>query len=263
MLSVPARTPLVCQRTCILTCSTDYIVIHNGRPSSQYPSASRSPSYYATYPVATPSTLPDSPPMPASLSGESPSSSSGEGHGAPVKPALAPIITGLQRDNSDSSYNDREFGVLPKHKSSVDRLRSEGSIRAPSPASTAHGDYSSRATSPHPSYAGPSPSTFPRHSFNPDGGYPRPLSMTSLSSQAQSQSGRLLRPSATPGGRVVQIEMPKPLGARPDASGDFFWQTPKLQGQGFDVGFDGGSVHNHRISRAATELGTSSLLHTS
>lgn len=192
--------------------------------------------------------------MPASLGGDSPSGSSGDGHGAPVKPALAPIVTGLHRDNSDSSGNT-EFGVLPKHKSSVDRLRSEGS-RAPSPASTAHGDFSSRATSPHPSMYGlPSPSTFPRHSFNPDGGYPRPLSMTSLSSQAHSQSGRLLRPSAPHGSRVVQLEMPKPLGARPDASGDFFWQTPKVQAQGFDVGFDGGSVHNHRISRAATELG--------
>jgi hypothetical protein len=208
--------------------------------------------------------------MPASLSGESPtaSGSSGEGHGAPVKPALAPIFTGLHRDNSDSS-GDQEFGVLPKHKSSVDRLRYEGSIRAPSPASTsAHGDYSSRATSPHPSTYGngnghglPSPSTFPRHSFNPEGGnYPRPLSMTSISSYAQSQkTGRYLRPTAPHGSRVVQLEMPKPLGARPDASGDFFWQTPKLQSQGFDVGFDGGSVHNHRISRAATELGKSLL----
>jgi hypothetical protein len=235
-------------------------VLQNGRPSSQYPSASRSPSYYQTYPVATPSTLPDSPPMPASISTESPTGSSGHGHGTPVmKPVLAPLNTGLRREGSDSS-NDQEFGVLPKHKSSVDRLRYEGSERAPSPASMSmNGEMSSRATSPHPSMYGiPSPSTFPRHSFNPDGGYPRPQSMTSISSRAQSQSGRYLQPHAPHGGRVIQPQMPKPLGARPDSSGDFFWATPKPP-QGFDVGFDGGQ--NRRMSRAASELGTYNASH--
>jgi hypothetical protein len=167
-----------------------------------------------------------------------------------MKPVLAPLNTGLQRDNSDSS-NEQEFGVLPKHKSSIDRLRYEGSDRAPSPS--INGD-SSRANSPHPSMYGlPSPSSFPRHSFNPDGQPPRPLSMTSISSRAQSQSSRYLTPHAPHGGRV-QPQMPKPLGARPDSSGDFFWQTPKIP-QGFDVGFDGSQ--NRRISRAATELGMS------
>jgi hypothetical protein len=197
--------------------------------------------------------------MPASISTESPSGSSGHGHSTTaMKPALAPIITGLQRDNSDSS-GEREFGVLPKHKSSVDRLRYEGSERAPSPASMSlNGDMSSRATSPHPSMYGlPSPSTFPRHSFNPEAGYSRPISMTSISSHAQSQNGRYLRPHAPHGGRVVQPQMPKPLGARPDSSGDFFWATPKVP-QGFDVGFDG--TQFRRMSRAATELGMSSFL---
>ena len=194
--------------------------------------------------------------MPASISTESPAGSSGHGHGTPVmKPVLAPLHTGLQRDNSDSS-NDQEFGVLPKHKSSIDRLRYEGSERAPSPAS--NGDMSSRANSPHPSMYGlPSPSAFARHSFNPDGGYPRPQSMTSISSRAQSASGRYLQPHAPHGGRVVP-QMPKPLGARPDASGDFFWATPKPP-QGFDVGFDGGQ--NRRMSRAASELGMFLLLY--
>lgn len=68
-------------------------------------------------------------------------------------------------------------------------------------------------------------------------------------------SGRYLKPNGAPhAGRTVALEMPKPLGARPDSSGDFFWQTPKLQSQGFDLGFD---ANQPRMSRAATELGMS------
>lgn len=204
--------------------------------------------------------------MPASLNGDSPPLPAGQhsGHSTPgMKPVLAPLDTGLQRDNSSSS-GEREFGVLPKHKSSVDRLRYEGgSERAPSPASTSggagayrhpgqgsgsDGDPSSRTTSPHPSMN--SHVTYPRHSFSPDGArYPRPPSMASMSTH--SQSGRYLKPNGAPhAGRTVALEMPKPLGARPDSSGDFFWQTPKIQPGAFDPGFDG-----RRLSRAATELG--------
>lgn len=243
----------------ILLISADLAVIHPGRPSSQAP---RSPSYYATYPIATPSTLPDSPPFPASYNGDSPPLASGQqsGHNTPaLKPALAPLDTALVRDNSSSSgEGGREFGVLPKHKSSVDRLRYEGSERAPSPSSGyrqgSDGDPSSRATSPHPSMNSHGQHVnYPRHSFSPDGArYPRPPSMTSMST---SQSGRYLKPNGAPhAGRTVALEMPKPLGARPDSSGDFFWQTPKIQSGAFDVGFDG---HNRRMSRAATELGKS------
>lgn len=200
--------------------------------------------------------------MPASTNRESPPLSSGANTPA-MRPVLAPLDTGLSRDNSSSS-GEREFGVLPKHKSSVDRLRLEGSERAPSPASTSgmqpnsDGDPSSRATSPHPSmYGYSSPVAYPRASLSPENGarYPRPPSMASLSSHSQ---GRYRKPIGAPhAGRTVALEMPKPLGARPDASGDFFWQTPKVQPQGFDVGFEG---HQRRMSRAATELGMSLFL---
>lgn len=263
----PTRTkPTILAESKSCVADIPFTVIHPGRPSSQYPAASRSPSYYATYPVATPSTMSESPPMPASITDDSPPfpGQSTSGLGTPVvKPVLSPIDTGLHRDNSSSS-GERDFGVLPKHKSSIDRLRLEGSSssdRAPSPASTsAHNHHmagtgtgtseagSSRATSPHPSVYGLS-----RPSFSPENRYPRPPSMASLSTH--SQTGRYLKPIGAPhAGRTVALEMPKPLGARPDSSGDFFWQTPKVQQQGFDIPFEG---HQRRMSRAATELGES------
>ena len=221
--------------------NADGTVLAAGRPSSQYPSHSRQTSYYATYPIATPSSGSQeaSPPMPPSTaSGDSPPFT---GQSTPaVKPILTPIDTRLHREGSVSSGEQQQA----RHKSSVDRLRNEamtgsgpGSDRAPSPSSVSGsqtGD--SRTTSPHPSMHGfPMPSTLPRPSFSSNlGPSHRPLSMTSMG------SSRYLHPPAGGAphqGRPIQLEMPKPLGARPDASGDFFHSVPRIGG-GFQVPFD-------------------------
>lgn len=161
-----------------------------------------------------------SPPILGAPSGTSSSESSPplSGLNTPAtKPALSPIDTNLQRDSSGSS----DGRVFPRHQSSVDRLRQDaqhaGSSRAPSVSSgherNVSEDNSSRATSPHPSVSGvPSPRTSFTMPSGP-GSFPRPYSSYSLTSQA--------RIGGAPHQRHIQVEMPKPLGSRPDANGDF------------------------------------------
>ncbi|EIW73300.1 hypothetical protein TREMEDRAFT_73037 [Tremella mesenterica DSM 1558] len=225
-----------------------------GRASSQYPSHSRHASgYYATYPIATPSSMSHdaSPPMPPSLASPDaspPLPSSAGTIQADMKPNLSPINTRLDRGTSIGS--GEHLAHQPRHKSSVDRLRNDalfgpGSDRAPSPAS-AHsrggsdlGEPSSRNTSPHPStHAFPSPSGMPRQSFASNlSPSHRPLSMASLGSSRYLHVGPA--GGAPHQGRPIQLEMPRPLGARPDASGDFFhqMQMPKIL-DGFNLSFE-------------------------
>ena len=236
------------------------------RSSSQYPSGShsRQPSFYASYPVGTPSTgsHEHSPPVhpattPLATSGSSSSENSPplSGVNTPaVKPALAPINTSLHRDSSGSS----DGHPLPR-QTSVDRLRQEagsGSTRAPSPAFSGSGHErnpsesgSSRATSPRPSLYGGMPSPA-RQSFSSSlapGNQHRPYSMHSLNSAAGGS-----RIGGAPHQRHVQLEMPRLLGARPDSNGDFFGGMPISRDSMHWGTLDG---HVRRPSRAAQELG--------
>ncbi|KAK8845453.1 hypothetical protein IAR55_006166 [Kwoniella newhampshirensis] len=235
------------------------------RASSTYNSHSRQPSFYTTYPIATPSSgsheaSPPMPPSTSSGSSDAPSLSTGGANtpgGVPLrvpedvgetKPVLAPIVTQLSRDNSASS-GEMRAGPRPRHVSSIDRLRSDGqganrgpdSDRASSPVSTRPTsemglDFNSRANSPHASLNGfPSPGSLPRPMSSRPGGYPRPSSMNSLSSSRYLHVGPAGR--APHQGRPIQLEMPRLLGARPDSNGDFFGSTGRFN-EGPALGLD-------------------------
>ncbi len=202
------------------------------RPSSTFDFHSRQPSYYASYPVATPSSTSHdaSPPMPPSNASDSPLfPSSSTGANTPAKKvSITPIditAAALRRDGSSSSG---EHVTMTRHKTSVDRLRSQGVERAPSPSSVqfatpvpSEAGGSSRANSPHPSslgYSSRQPGLSPGRE-----GYPRPQSMTSMKSS--------INLGAPPGGarhhgRPVQLEMPRLLGARPDQNAEASGVTP-------------------------------------
>lgn len=243
---------------------------------------SRQPSYYANYPIATPSTMSHetSPPIPPTIissDGSPPVTASHSGNTTPQhRSSLFPLKTdGLQRDGSGSSGSAvGEMGQLhhPRQKSSVDRLRNaavaEGS-RAPSPSqqTTLSGPSgpsepgSSRANSPHPSYGlNSSPaSTLPRsrHSFTNMTGYSphaRPQSMHSLS------SSRFLGPgpvgNAPHHGRPIDLQMPKLLGSPMDAPSE--WGQPAAYSPGPSYGMGpryDDPRHARRTSRQYSETG--------
>ena len=218
------------------------VVLHD-QPSAYNPH-SREPLYYNSYPIATPSTMSHdaSPPMlPSTSFGSPPLSAQATGTNTPAKqPSLSPITSTVQRDDSSSS----DGRVL--HKGSTDRLRTQAVERAPSITSMqfptpgpSEFDGSSRANSPHPSSLGLSsrqPSAFPA--------YPRPHSMTSMSSSRAALSGPY--GGAPHQGRPVQLEMPRLLGARPDQNGDFFWGTAKPT-EGFDAGLEEARTSHPRM----------------
>lgn len=247
---------------------SNYSVLQPG-PSSQYGSHSRQPSYYTSYPVATPSTQShDTSPQLSAAMAPGVSSASGSssessppltGVQTPVqgpKPILVPIDTGLRRDGSDSSGSQS----APRHKTSVDKLRhaaGASSSRAPSPVS-ANGHErnnsetgSSRGTSPHPSLYGYPASPGPRQSYTsslaPGGSMSRPYSSQSLSSA-------LPRMGGAPHQRHVQVELPRLLGARPDANADFFPGMPRSHDSAHWHTVDG---HVRQHSRAPSESGKS------
>lgn len=169
--------------------------------------------------------------MTSSSSGSPPISAQDTGyHAAAKKTSLTPINTALRRDDSSSSG---EHVMMARHKTSVDRLRAQQPERVPSPASTnfhtpvpSEGDGSSRANSPHPSSLGYSGR---QSGLSP--GYPRPYSMTSISSSRQYMGPVGGAPHQ---GRPLQLEMPRLLGARPDHNGDFFWGTARPS-EGFSL----------------------------
>ncbi|WVQ80364.1 hypothetical protein IAT38_002469 [Cryptococcus sp. DSM 104549] len=253
------------------------------RASSTFNSHSRQHSY-STYPAMSPSShnhdaSPPMPPSSSNSSADSPSLSTG-GATTPAnyppnhydpngKPVLTPIDTHI-------AGSDESEGIQPRpvRVSSVDKLRAQaitnGQDRAQSPASIAPGgpDASTGTSELH--TPRDSPRNSPRASLN---GFPSPgrgsgggsgspmsgsmprthrhMSMNSLGSSRYLHFG----PSggAPHQGRPMQIELPKLLGARPDANGDFFnsvgvQRVQEGQGLGLD---ELGRIR--RPSRAYTE----------
>ena len=211
-------------------------VLHD-QPSA-YDSHIREPSYYTTYPIATPSTMSHdaSPPMLSSTSSPSPPlSAQATGNDMPARqPSLSPLNSAVQRDDSSSSVGRV---LMAQHKSSSDRLQTQTVERAPSISSVqiptpgmSDSDGSSRANSPHPSSLG-----FSSRQSAAYPAYPRPYSMTSISSSRQALSGPY--GGAPHQGRPVQLEMPRLLGARPDQNGDFFRGTARPT-EGFHPGLE-------------------------
>ncbi|KAK4689478.1 hypothetical protein P7C73_g645, partial [Tremellales sp. Uapishka_1] len=152
-----------------------------------------------------------------------PLTSSATGHSSPAhtlypqppRPALAPIATSLH------------------NKSSVDRLRSQGNSSASSDAE------SSRPNSPHQSM------TIPR----PGLPTPRPTSMSSISSRYLHVGPA----GGAPHQKRMTLEMPRPLGARPDENGDFFGSAGRL-GLGDGLGWEERErKHSRKSSRAWNE----------
>ena len=230
----PAPTPLVSPFDLLNNGSLTRAVLQ-ARPSSTFKSNSRQPSYYATYPVATPSTMSydHSPPMPSSTSGSPPLSAQDGGPDGPAKKknTLTPINTAFSR--SDSSSPGEQI-MMARDKTSFDRSAGQ-SERAPSPTSIpfptsvpSEGGHSSGNNSPHPSSL-----SYSARLASQSPGYPsRPYSMTSISSSVRPHVGPV--GGAPHQGRHVQLEMPRLLGARPDETGDFFWGTARPS-EGFNL----------------------------
>lgn len=225
-------------------------------------SHSRQPSYYNSYPIATPSSIShdNSPPMLATntpplntspMTSSPPLSATGTGGANTPKPILAPISTGtnLHRDGSSSSGEIAPARL--SNKSSVDRLRSQaGGDRAPSPSSylgsgapSEIGEGSTRPNSPHPSTYGygPGPGSQSSHSQNP-----RPYLPTGNRNSMGSISSRYLHVGPAGGaphqGRPINLSMPRPLAEGGDRSG-------------LDPAWDGGRPAHQRMSSRGFEQG--------
>jgi hypothetical protein len=194
---------------------------------------SRNPSYYNTYPIATPSTLNGSPPdtSPEVHPVEDPALLGGM-----VGAASAPMMAS---GSSSSNYagigaggedHQRPASRSSRRISSVDRLRMEAAtgVRGDRPSSPAPSAlyFPSPHAAPYPvpedsvpegSVTPPSP-PYPyspsRSSSSPmlsQGGYPRPASMSSLSSRGHNYLHVGPARGAPHQGRPVQLEMPRLL----------------------------------------------------
>jgi hypothetical protein len=204
---------------------------------------SRNPSYYAAYPVATPSTLNGSPPD--------------------TSPAVRPaddssMIGALPMATSDSfgSNGERPQSMMARRMPSVDRLRTGASPAVTGPMGVANRPSSpSSAHFPNPypashriaedtmspgSATPPSP-PYPHsssRSSSPMLSYPRPSSMSSLSSRGYNYLHVGPARGAPHQGRPIQLEMPRIL------SGDISdrQSNPRSPGGGWEGQRSSGSM---------------------
>lgn len=177
---------------------------------------SRGPSFYSTYPIATPSSANDSPPdtSPAMYPVEDPaligitsagmaaSSSGGEGGDYPARPASRQSrrITSMDRIRMEASAS------VAGARGGMDRPSSPASLHFPQPA-----PYSVPEESPDGGYSPPFPSSGSpsRTSSSPMLSQGRPNSMSSLSSRGYLHVGPAR--GAPHQGRPIQLSMPRML----------------------------------------------------